>query len=376
MKKLTLIYKSIVLLTTIGIIVILFSTFNPSAKVTDDPPIKLPPRVPKITLESIFQKQNDTSDLDPSYIITLIATGDVIPARGANWPAVTGGDFTYNWKKTADFLKKGDLTLINLETPLTKNCPLQTEGMNFCGDARHIKGIIFAGVNTVAIANNHIGNYAQSGINETKALLDANKIGWGGFGNLDIQEVKGTKFGFLAFNGIGVSINQEALAKEIKTAKPKVDVLVVSIHWGDEYVLVPRKYGNIAPDDPIQIGHLIIDSGADLVIGNHPHWVQGIELYQDKLITYAHGNFIFDQTWSKETQEGVVGEYTFYLSSEDSVKEGISEPRVQAFEAKLVNVKFHPILVDVSYQPRFLSVKEGQHILDRMIKSSKQIAEK
>ena len=357
MKRLALIYKSILLLITIGIIVILFSTFDPNAKVTDNPPTKLPPNIPSITLESIFQKQNEIDDLDENKIITLIATGDVIPARGANWPAVTGGDFTYNWKKTADFLKKGDITLINLEAPLIENCPLQTEGMSFCGDASHVQGIVFAGVDTVSIANNHIGNYAQAGIDETKTLLEANKIGWSGFGTLDIQKVKGTKFGFLAFNGIGVPINQEALAKEIKTAKPKVDVLVVSIHWGDEYVLVPRKYGNIAPDDPIQTGHLIIDSGADLVIGNHPHWVQGIELYQDKLITYAHGNFIFDQTWSQETQEGVVGVYTFY-------------------ENQIVNVKFHPILIDISYQPRFLSEKDGQHIIDRVKKSSLQITKK
>jgi len=79
-----------------------------------------------------------------------------------------------------------------------------------------------------------------------------------------------------------------------------------------------------------------------------------VEIYKDKLITYAHGNFIFDQTWSPETQEGVVGEYTFY-------------------ENQLVNVQFHPILVDVSYQPRFLSEKDGKHILNRMLKSSKLI---
>ena len=366
MKRLILIYKSVVLLTTFGLIIILLSTFNPSAKVTNDPPTKLPSKIPTITLESIFQKQNNTGDLDPNYIITLIATGDVIPARGANWPAVTNGDFTYNWKKTAKFLTKGDITLINLEAPLTKSCPLQTDGMNFCGDARHIKGIIFAGIDTVAIANNHIGNYGKEGIAETKILLETNNIGWSGFGKLDIQIVKNIKFGFLAFNGIGTSINKIDLEKEIKEARLKVDVLVVSIHWGDEYVLVPRKYGNIAPDDPMDIGHLIIDSGADLVIGNHPHWVQGVEIYSKKLITYAHGNFIFDQTWSQETQEGVVGEYTFY----------ISEQRGQVSKAKLVNVKFHPILVDVSYQPKFLSENDGQHILDRMRKSSLQITKK
>lgn len=313
------------------------------------------PEPPKLSVESIFDDKIDTEGLDQSKIIRLIATGDVIPARGANWPAVTSGDFTYNWKKTAPFLKEGDLTLINLEAPLTKNCPLMTEGFTFCGDARHIQGLLHAGVDSVSISNNHIGNFGQGGIDETTSLLEKNKIGWSGFSHLDIQNVKGVQFGFLAYNGIGRSLNIDTIKSKIKNQKSKVDILVVSIHWGDEYVLVPRAYGNIAPDDPKKVGPELIKAGADLVIGNHPHWVQGVQIVDGKLITYAHGNFIFDQTWSKETQEGVVGEYIFY-------------------DEKLVDVKFHPTLVDKSYQPKFLSAKSGQHILDRMLKSSKQIA--
>jgi len=358
-----LISKLTLLVGVFALVFILFLNFNPGAKITDEPQAKLPPPIPKVTLESIFTKQNNIKELDSRKIIRLIATGDVIPARGANWPAVTGGDFTYNWKKTAELLKKGGITLINLETPLTTGCPLQTEGFTFCGDSRQIQGLTYAGVDVVSLANNHIDNYGQAGIDETITLLKNYKIGWSGFGHLEILKVKGTAFGFLAYNGIGTTFDRETIASEIKNAKAKVDILVVSVHWGDEYVLIPRKYGDIAPDDPPEIGHLIIDAGADLIIGNHPHTVQGVEIYQGKLITYAHGNFIFDQTWSPETQEGVVGEYTFY----------ISEPKGQTLETKLVNVKFHPILVDVSYQPRFLSQKDGQHIIDRMLKSSKAI---
>ena len=346
--------KLLIVGSVFAIVFVLYYSFKPGYKVSDDPQVKLPPPIPKVTLESIFTKQNNVKELDPRKVIRLVATGDGIPARGANWPAVTSGNFTYNWKKTADFLKKGGITLINLETPLTKGCPLQTEGFTFCGDARHIQGLVFAGVDVASLANNHIGNYGQGGIDETIDLLETNKIGWSGFSHFEMLKVKETAFGFLAYNGIGTAFDREAIANEIKNAKTKVDVLVVSVHWGDEYVLTPRKYGDIAPDDPQEIGHLIIDAGADLIIGNHPHTVQGVEIYKDKLITYAHGNFIFDQTWSPETQEGVVGEYTFY-------------------ENQLVNVQFHPILVDVSYQPRFLSEKDGKHILNRMLKSSKLI---
>ena len=326
--------------------------------------------IPALSIESIFDNKIDINNLGESKVIRLIATGDVIPARGANWPAVTSGDFTYNWKKTADFLKSGDLTLIDLEAPLMKGCPLQTQGFTFCGDARHVKGILFAGVDSVSIANNHIGNYAAAGIDETTLILEKNKVGWSGFGHLDIKNVKGVKFGFLAYNGIGRELELESIKTEIKNHKSKVDVLIVSIHWGDEYVLVPRNYGSIAPNDPKKVGPDLIDAGADLIIGNHPHWVQGVQIYQDKLITYAHGNFIFDQTWSKETQEGVVGEYVFYLPDEaQSGVEGAKSGGV-----KLIDVKYHPILVDSSYQPKLLSKKSGKHIIDRMLKSSKQIA--
>jgi len=314
---------------------------------------EIKPPVP--TLETIFsEKRADLSKLDQGKIIRLVATGDVIPARGANWPAVKSGNFNYNWEKTADYLKTADLTLVNLEAPLLKNCPLATEGFTFCGDAQHIQGLLFAGVDVANITNNHIGNYGQVGINETISLLETNGVEWSGFSRLAIKEIKGTKFGFLGYNGIGVKINREAMAKEITESKKKVDVLVVSVHWGEEYVLVPDEDGNIAPDKPIEIGHLMIDSGADLVIGNHPHWVQGVEFYKGGLITYAHGNFIFDQTWSAETQEGVVGEYIFY-------------------ENRLVDVRYKPIVVDKSYQPIFVESERAAKILNQVQSSSLEI---
>ena len=89
-------------------------------------------------------------------------------------------------------------------------------------------------------------------------------------------------------------------------------IVVVQFHWGEEYQPLPVAAPGLAPDNPVQIGHLAIDDGADVVVGNHPHWIQPVEVYKGKLITYAHGNFIFDQTWSVDTMQGVVGTYTFY----------------------------------------------------------------
>ena len=318
--------------------------------------VKKPPQIPKLSLESIFATESaKLSDLDQSKIVGLIATGDVIPARGVNWLAATKVGFNFAWEKTADFLKKADLTLINLEAPIFAGCPVIMTGFTFCGTDNHIQGMTLAGVDVASLANNHIGNFGSDGTNKTIKLLTDNGIEYSGFDHLGIKEVKGVKLGFLAFNGIGVTLPKDEMATEIAESKKKVDVLIVSVHWGKEYESLPLTDGNIAPDNPVEIGHLMIDSGADLIIGNHPHWVQGVELYKDKLITYAHGNFIFDQTWSEETKEGVVGEYTFY-------------------DKKLIQVHYRPTKFDNQYQPRFLTQSEGAHILKRMQAASIQLA--
>ena len=101
-------------------------------------------------------------------------------------------------------------------------------------------------------------------------------------------------------------------------------MVVVQFHWGKEYVRLPQRAPGVAPDDPRDLGRAAPAAGADLIIGNHPHWVQGGGVVagpgapgtnppdSGRLITYAHGNFVFDQMFSAETREGVVGRYTFH----------------------------------------------------------------
>ncbi len=134
-----------------------------------------------------------------------------------------------------------------------------------------------------------------------------------------------------------------------------MDVLAVALHWGAEYVSLPQRSPGIAEDDPVEIAHLAVDAGADLVIGNHPHWVQAVELYKGKFIAYAHGNFIFDQMWSYETRVGVIGRYTFY----DDV---------------LVGVEFIPTLIENYAQPVPMQGAEAQAVLDGMKAASEELA--
>ena len=165
---------------------------------------------------------------------------------------------------------------------------------------------------------------------------------------------------FLGFNGVGTHIDPVELKREISLARPTADVVVVQFHWGKEYVLTPQSTGDsIAPDDPRLIGHLAVDDGADLVIGNHPHAVQGVELYAGKLITYAHGNFVFDQMWTpdpgqEDPRNGVIGRYTFV-------------------DGKLSAVGYQPTRIFDYGQPRFLLGADGAAVMARMKLSTQMI---
>jgi poly-gamma-glutamate capsule biosynthesis protein CapA/YwtB (metallophosphatase superfamily) len=270
-------------------------------------------RPPALSLQELFHPTFNVPE-DPTKIRTLLVTGDIIPARGVNYFATVKHDFLWPFRPTAAFTKNADITYINLEAPLFAGCPVSpAESFTFCGDPRTVDGLNFMGAKVANLANNHLSNYGAQGITSTDQLLQSHGILTSGLGPVAVIDVRGIKFGFIGFNGVGRAIDQTALKAGIARARQQADIVVVQFHWGKEYERQPMADRGVpTPDDPVVIGHEAIDWGADIVIGNHPHWYQGVEVYKGKLITYAHGNFVFDQMWSEETREGVIGTYTFY----------------------------------------------------------------
>lgn len=326
-------------------------SFIPRADVLGEKKENIPapaptPVMPQFSLNSIFSFDHSwVTDLPADAAVTMIATGDVIPARSVNYKMVTGHGFRWPFEKTADVLSSADMTVINLETPLLSNCPITVEGMLFCSDARVTEGLTYAGIDIATLGNNHVGNHYLEGIVETKQIL----INAGIVPVADTpayKEVKGTKFAFLAYNDIGAPeagvpwAEEHKIKTDIAEARKNADIIIVSYHWGVEYVTEPTERQRY-------LAHFTIDNGADVVLGNHPHWVQPVELYNGKFIIYAHGNFVFDQEWSEETKLGVIGKYTFY-------------------DKKLVDVEFMPIRIVDYGQPYFLEGDARQKVLDAL----------
>lgn len=303
------------------------------------------------TINNIFENNHRwIATLSAQRVKTMIATGDIIPARSVNYQAVQRRDFTWPYLKTASITRTADITFANLESPLADKCPVTQQGMIFCGDARNVEGLIFAGIDIASLANNHAGNYGTKGVEQTINLLNQNNILVTGVNGLTIKEVKGIKFAFLGYNDIsktqpGISnVDEENIRNEIIAAKNQADIVIVTLHWGTEYKDQPderQKY----------LGHLAIDAGADLIVGNHPHWIQPVEIYKGKLISYAHGNFVFDQMWSQKTKEGVIGKYIFY-------------------DKQLIDVEFMPVQIADYGQPFFLEGTQAQAILTEMKENS------
>jgi poly-gamma-glutamate synthesis protein (capsule biosynthesis protein) len=334
---------------------------NPTPRLTETPTALTSPSssplIAPLTLDGVFPPRDLSSlGLDTSRVRTVIATGDVIPARFVDVRIrERGDDFLFTVEATKHITADADITVINLEAPLIETCPYHDVGFLFCGRPGFTAALQAAGVDVATLENNHIANYGRPGIEETVAHLESAGILWVDRDNPAIVDVRGLRFGFLAFNAVGEILDRPAMVQRISALRPIVDVLAVSYHWGAEYVSLPSVAPGIADDNPVEIAHLAVDAGADLVIGNHPHWVQAVEIYNGGFITYAHGNFIFDQMWSYETRVGVIGRYTFY-------------------DDRLVGVDFVPVLIHQHAQPVPMESAEGQAVLDGMKAASEELA--
>lgn len=235
----------------------------------------------------------------PVPALTIGLAGDLGLGRHITSTARSKNDFTWSFKEISPWLMENTFNLANLESPIIPLCPEGKTGtFTFCGDERFIpelaKNKFFLNLN-----NNHILNYHPQGLIDTKNLLTRASIPYF-FDDLLIKEVNGVRLGFLGYDFITYpSLDKQKIIDTIKTSKPKVDYLFISIHWGNEYLPVAEKWR-------VDFARQMVDAGADIIHGHHPHVWQGVEKYKDSLIFYSFGNFVFDQSWSYETSHSQI----------------------------------------------------------------------
>lgn len=252
--------------------------------------------------------------------ITLLAVGDINLGRKAG-QIILDGDIDYAFEFVSDIIGGADIAFGNLESTISEqNGETKSGTWRFTAPPDAALTLLHAGFDVMSLSNNHVWDYWERGLHETRDRLDAVGIAHTGTGydlteaySPAILEVDGLRIAFLAVANIfnyGAYPDHEAfdftawadmelLAPAIAATREQADLVVVSAHWDWEYKDYPS-------DATVELAHAIADAGADIILGHHPHVPQGIELYNDTFIIYSLGNFAFHQTtkysiWKKRS---------------------------------------------------------------------------
>lgn len=198
-----------------------------------------------------------------------------------------GKDYGYPFRNVLPWFQQDDLTIVNLEGPLTEVGGLVKKEYNFRGPLDFVNILTQNSVEAVTIANNHAFDYSQAGYDSTRKVLEEAGVPYVERDSGTIVELEGG----LTVGLYGMVYYRYPTAKELKAGFDKLrsegaDLIIFLPHWGVEYIYEPTPL-------QIQTGHDAIDAGADIVCGSHPHVLQPIEHYGDGIIYYSMGNFSF-----------------------------------------------------------------------------------
>lgn len=200
-------------------------------------------------------------------------------------------NYSYFFKNVYDIFSKDDYTLVNLETPLTDATAKADKGAgtvyHFKGPKDYVNILTSSSIEGVTLANNHMNDYGKKGLTDTVETLSASKVDFCGKNYKIEKEIKGVKFLFLGYEGWSFSTElKNQISKDIKEGKANGSIVIPYFHWGIE-----RQYEPY--DVQVNLAHFAIDEGADMILGSHPHVIQSLENYKNKLIVYSLGNFSF-----------------------------------------------------------------------------------
>lgn len=314
-----------------------------------------------------------TTGAEPSaaepQIVTMLATGDIHLggwAEKSSRPNEPG----YLFGVIQPLLDKADVLTGNLETPLsTKGVIYVPKEYTLRANPRMVAELVAAGYDYVSLANNHMMDFGPLALQETLQVLKEKGIAYSGAG-MNLAEARrcayltarGVRFAFLSFSNTfptefyaGTSRPGTApgypnyIKADVAEASKRADIVVVSFHWSGELYTDPKQY-------QIDYAKLAIDNGADIVIGHHPHVLQGIQVYKGKYIAYSLGNFLFGTYSSSKVKDSAVFEFTIQNKA-------------------VTGLRFYPVLVEnhiVQFRTRLHDTENSARVIRDMQAFSKR----
>ncbi len=255
----------------------------------------------------------------PEPELKILAFGDMMLGRYVRTlQNKYGEDYVFEKIDLAALGEGMDLVHANLEGPIRGEGRSGGTAMIFAFNRDVGAFLARHGFDMVSIANNHSLDMGWEGWNETKDVLGEAGVGFcGNPSGVSADDVyygeseSGMSYAFVCLHTALAKLDLEAAKELIWELNNQVDQVIVSIHWGAEYKHTASEKAQVIP------ARAFVDSGADLVIGHHPHVVQNFEIYNGAPIFYSLGNFVFDQYWAKNVQEELAVKVAF---DEDGVK--------------------------------------------------------
>ena len=306
------------------------------------------------------ESQEETTTPEPTaepVSITVSMVGDCTLGTDVNFDQSTSFDAFYQMKNdpgyffqnVKDIFTADDLTVANMEGTLTTSNDRQQKTFAFKGDPSYTEILTRGGVEATNLANNHSHDYGDQSYEDTIQYLEAAGITTFGYDRTAVMDVKGIKVGLIGIyelkDGLG---RQQQVIDTIQEVKDQgAQVIIVSFHWGTEKSNVP---------DDIQktLAHLAIDQGADLVVGHHPHVLQGIEKYQGKNIVYSLGNFCFGGNKNPSDKDTMIFQQTFTVENGELVEDDVTNIIPCSLSSESGYNNYQPMVLEGSEKERIL----------------------
>ena len=283
--------------------------------------------------------------------ITISAAGDCTLGtdEGFNYKRSFKGKYdavqdpAYFFQNVQPVFAQDDLTIVNMEGTLTEETTREPKQFAFKGDAEYAKILTAGAVETANLANNHSFDYGKKSYEDTITALEAEGISSFGYERTAVMDIKGVKVGLAGVYELAEHIDcKQDLLDNIASLKEQgAQIIIVSFHWGQEKENVPS-------DVQVELAHAAVDNGADLVLGHHPHVLQGIEEYKGKNIVYSLGNFCFGGNSAPSDMDTMIFQQTFIVKDgklqEDNVTNILPCKISSAYEKGYNN--YQPILAE------------------------------
>jgi poly-gamma-glutamate synthesis protein (capsule biosynthesis protein) len=315
------------------------------------------------------------ADAEQRPVVRLTVVGDIMLGRGVAAAADGSADPAPALRPMSRRLAAADITVGNLENTLARLGAPRQGGDSFAADPGVVRSLRSAGFDALSLANNHAGDFGDRSLVQTVRRLRAGGIATFGAGATVRQawepavvERGGVRYAFVGFNAIGETpsvgpgqpgavsvgmpprtgpLDEGALRRferAVRRLDRDVDVVVAMPHWGTQYTNRP---------EPVQrlVARRLVRAGVDVVVGGHPHWLQGMEIVSGRLVAHSLGNFVFDMDFMRRTMEGAVLELTFW-------------------GGELKAVDLVPYVMDAQFAPRVVTGARAASVLATLRETS------